>query len=87
MSDIFKKKKKGINPMVAAVAGVAVGVGAAVAASNALKDKKNRKKVDNFVSDVKDMAMDAKDKAAEYFDNSKEEVEVKKAVKKSKAKK
>lgn len=83
MKDFLKKKdKKSINPMVAAVAGVAVGVGAAYAASEALKDKKTRKKVDNFVSDVKDRAMDAKDKATEYFESSKDEPEVKTAVKK-----
>ena len=83
MNDIFKKKqKKGINPVVAAVAGVAVGVGAAVAASEALKDKKNRKMVNNFMSDVKDMAIDAKEKAADYFDKEDKKSKVKKAVKK-----
>lgn len=81
---MFKKKHKGINPMVAAVAGVAVGVGAAVATSSALKDKKTKKRVDNFVSDVKEKAMDAKDRATEYFENAKEEPEVKKTVNKVK---
>lgn len=83
MKDLFKKQnKKGINPLVAAVAGVAVGVGAAVATTKVLKDKKNRKKLDNFVSDVKDMASDVKQKTADYFE--KEKPNVKKAVKKAK---
>lgn len=76
MKDMFKKQnKKGINSVVAAVTGVAVGVGAAVATSEALKNKKTRKKVDDFVSDVKKRATD-------YFEKSKEEPKAKKAVKK-----
>lgn len=83
MKDIFKKEhKKGINPVVAAVAGVAVGVGAVVATSEALKNKKTRKKVNDFVSDVKDRASDVKDKATDYFENAKEEPKAKKAIKK-----
>ena len=78
MKDIFKKQhKKGINPMVAAVAGVAVGVGAAVATSQALKDKKTRKRVNDFVSDVKE-------KATDYFENVKEEPNVKSKIKSQK---
>ena len=83
MKDIFKKQnKKGINPLAAAVAGVAVGVGAAIATTNVLKDKKNRKKLDNFVSDVKNRASDVKQKTTEYFENSKEAPKAKRAVKK-----
>ena len=38
-------KKKEFNPVVAAVAGVVVGAGVAVAGAVALSDKKNREKV------------------------------------------
>lgn len=63
--------------MVAAVTGAVVGVGAAIATSEALKNKKTRKKVNDFVSDIKE-------KATDYFENAKEEPSAKKAVKKVK---
>lgn len=77
MKDRFKKQhKKGINPVAAAVVGVAVGVGATVATANVLKDKKNRQKINDFASDVRQRATD-------YFDKAKKETEVKKVIKKA----
>ncbi len=52
----------GINPIVAAVTGVAIGAGIAAAGVVAFKDKKNREK-------IKDMLTNAKDQTNEYISN------------------
>lgn len=48
---------QGVNPIAAGVAGAVIGAGAAVAGVVALKDKKNREKVQGVLNGVKDMAM------------------------------
>lgn len=50
------KRKGGLNPVVVAVTGAVVGVGVAVAGAVALKDKKNREKVKQAVTNVKNQA-------------------------------
>lgn len=46
------KKKGGINPLIAAVTGVALGAGAAVIGVVTLKDKKNLKSVTGVLNSV-----------------------------------
>jgi hypothetical protein len=50
------KRKKGVNPAVAGVAGAVVG-GAAVAATTVLRDKKIREELKDTAEQVKDQAM------------------------------
>ncbi len=67
------KKQNGVNPVAAAVAGAVVGAGVAIAGAIALKDEKNRKKVQEVLKDTKDQASkhmktmqgEAKEKTAE----------------------
>jgi hypothetical protein len=51
-----KQKKQGTNAVFAAVTGVVVGAGVAVAGAIAMKDKKNRDKVKNVLTNVKNQA-------------------------------
>lgn len=83
MKTVFKKEqKKGVNPVVAMAAGLAVGVGAAVATSNALRNKKNKQKVNKIVSDAREKATVFIDKKrAEFKSRSKSKPVVKKSVK------
>lgn len=48
------KKNNSANPILAAVTGVVVGVGATLAGVMALKDKKNLKAVTGLFNNVKD---------------------------------
>lgn len=48
---------KGVSPVAAAVTGAVVGAGVAVAGAVALKDKKNREKVKEVLTTVKEQAM------------------------------
>ena len=48
----------GVNPIVAGIAGAAVGAGIAVAATNAMKDEKTRERVKDVFDTVKGKAMD-----------------------------
>lgn len=88
MTDQKQKKhnvgKAGLNPMVAAVAGAVVGAGVAVAAV-VLKDEKNREKIKEvltnvkeetagYIDDMKSRAHDAKGTAVKKFDEGKKEV-------------
>lgn len=52
-NDKQKEKKKGIDPVVVAFTGAAVGAGLAIAGA-ALTDDKNRKKIANVAHAVKD---------------------------------
>ena len=63
--------KNGVNPVVVAVTGAIVGAGVAVAGAIALKDKKNREKVKEILSNVKDHTMG-------YMEDMKKQVEDKK---------
>jgi len=69
--------------MMAAVAGIVVGAGAAIAGAVALSDKKNQKKISdaiakgqsmarNYAQDVNDKAKDTKEAVEEVVDTSKE---------------
>lgn len=69
-----KDKKGGVNPIMAGVTGAVVGAGVAVAASQALKDKKNRDRVKKTLTDVKDQTM-------EYVQNFRTDSEVKEKTK------
>ena len=80
-----KTTHHGVNPVMAGVAGAVAGAGLAVAASTALKDEKNRQKVKQVLSNIKDHAQEYV-ADAEVNLKAKEE-EAKKAVKKISAKK
>lgn len=72
------KKHNGISPIIAAVTGVVVGAGIAVAGAVALNDEKNREKVkealtnakDKTISYVEDVQKQTKDKMKEITDIS-----------------
>jgi len=65
------EKKKGINPVAAAVTGAVVGAGLVVAGAAALSDKKNRDKAKQVLGNVKD-------KATTYMKDMKKEARDKK---------
>jgi gas vesicle protein len=52
------KGKSGFNPVAVAVTGAVVGAGVVVAGAAALKDKKNREKVKEVLTNIKDQAID-----------------------------
>jgi hypothetical protein len=63
---VLKKSENqsmGINPVVAAVAGVVVGAGVAVAGVVAFNDKNNRDKVSTAVSHANDATQEKMDQA------------------------
>lgn len=68
-------KTKHINPVVAAVAGAVVGVGAAVAGAVVLQDEKNRKKVQQVLGDVRDQAMGYVENLQKQATTKREEIE------------
>lgn len=70
--DLQKDEKGGVNPLAAAVTGAVVGAGVAIAGVMALKDEKNRKK-------VQDALTNAKVQAKGYIDTVQKETEEKKA--------
>lgn len=51
------RDKKGISPIMAGVTGAVMGAGVAVAATQALKDKKTRSKLKQTISAVKDQTL------------------------------
>lgn len=90
MANQIQKKqtveKGGISPLAAAVAGMVVGAGVAVAGAVALRDEKNRKNIKKAMTNVKNQAEDyvknkkmhAQDKRAEVekrIGGSKEKIE------------
>lgn len=90
MTNQIQKKqtleKGGINPIAAAVAGMVIGAGAAVAGAVVLSDEKNRKNIKKAMTNVKNKAEDyvenkkmhAQDKRAEVekkIGESKEKIE------------
>ena len=56
-------KNSGINPVAAAVTGLIVGAGAAVAGAIVLNDKNNREKITTAVTDVNNHVQETMDKA------------------------
>lgn len=62
-------KKQSINPTAAAIAGLAVGAAAGVAAT-ALSDKNNRKKLGKRIDQLNKQTQDAYDKASKKFDTA-----------------
>ncbi len=80
-------KKKEFNPVVAAVAGVVVGAGVAVAGAVALSDKKNREKVKKTLANAKDQAMGYVEDVQKQAEDKKGEIEEKLAKGKEKVKK
>jgi len=90
-----KQKKRSSFSVIAGITGAVVGAGAAVAGTIALKDKKNRDKVNKVINDVKNQAVGYAEKMQKEISNSKEKiekninkkkVEVKKDIDKGKAK-
>lgn len=66
MTGKVQKKEEvrgGVNPVMAAVTGLVVGAGAAVAGAIAFNDKKNRDKVAKVLSDTNDKAQEKMDEA------------------------
>ena len=53
-----KKNNDGINPVVAAITGAAVGAGVAIAGAAVLRDEENRKKVTDTMHALKDKGME-----------------------------
>ncbi|HSA83647.1 MAG TPA: hypothetical protein VLF20_02055 [Patescibacteria group bacterium] len=81
------EKKGGINPVVAAVTGAIVGAGVVVAGANALKNDKNRKKVKEVLSNVKDQAIEYIEDMQKQAQDKKGEVKEKLAGAKKEVKK
>ena len=74
MSDKDKNKGAvGINPVVAAVTGAIVG-GVAAAGAMVLGDEKNREKISDALSNVKDKSMDYAEGVKQEIQERKEEV-------------
>lgn len=68
MTDTKKKIQNsgsGVNPVMAAVAGVVVGAGIAVAGAVVMSDKKNQAKVKEVANNLKDQFNDKKDDVKE----------------------
>lgn len=64
-------KKGGVNPLAAAVAGIVVGAGVAVAGAVALNDENNRKNIKKSLISMKGRAMD-------FIEENKKHAQVKK---------
>ncbi len=65
------KRKGNINPVAVAITGAVIGAGVAVAGAVILKDKKNREKVKQAFTNVKDQAV-------EYIEDMQKEAKDKK---------
>jgi hypothetical protein len=87
MTDPKQKQQKGFNSAAAIVTGAVVGVGVAVAGIVALKDEKNRKKVRDVLTNVKNQATDYMEDMQKNIQDKKKEVEGKLEVGKEKAEK
>lgn len=69
------QKKDGVNPVVAAAAGVIVGAGVVAAGVVALNDEKNREKVKEVLANVKEQAKGYIEDIKKKEQAEKEEVE------------
>ena len=90
MTDHNQKKgagKGGVNPVVAAVTGAVVGAGVAIAGAVALKDEKNRKKVKEVLTNVKDQAVGYMEDMQKQTQDKKSQIEEKLAEGKEKIEK
>lgn len=89
MTDKNNKKqveeKGGFNPVVAAVTGAVIGAGIAVAGAVALRDEKNREKVKEAFTNIKDQAKGYMDDMQKQVKEKEEAVKEKFARVKSKA--
>lgn len=83
----YDEDKIGINSVVAAVTGVVVGAGVAIAGAVALKDKKSREKVKKVLNNVKDQAIGYMENMQKQAEDKKDEVEEKLVEGKEKVKK
>lgn len=70
-------EKDDINPVAVAAIGVAIGAGVAIAAAGAvaLKDKKNRQKVKEMLTNVKDQVVDYVEDVQKQAQDKKIEIE------------
>ncbi|MDP2649518.1 MAG: hypothetical protein Q8P10_01605 [bacterium] len=71
------ERQKGFNQAAAVVAGAVVGAGVAVAGMVALKDEKNRKKVKEALTNVKDQAIDYMEDMQKQAQDKKDEIDKK----------
>lgn len=78
------EKKGGINPVTVAITGAVIGAGVAVAGAVILKDKKNREKVKQAFTNVKDQAVGYMEDMQKEVKDKKGEVEEKLAEGKEK---
>jgi hypothetical protein len=76
-----------VNPIIAGIAGAAVGVGIAVAATSVMKDEKTRKKVKDALDTVKGHALDYVDSVKTQMAGEKEILEIKAKEARKKVKK
>lgn len=67
--------KGGVNPVTAIITGVVIGAGVAVIGTIALKDKKNREKVKEALSSVKDKAVCYMEDMQKQAQDKKDEME------------
>ncbi len=70
-------KKESVHPVIAGVAGAVVVAGVAVASAFVLKDKKNREKVKEVLTNVKDQAINYMGDIHKITDKKEKEVEKK----------
>lgn len=75
-----------ISPVVAAITGVVIGAGVAIAGAVALKDEKNREKVKEVLTNVKDQAIGYVEDMQKQVEDKKGEVKEKLAEGKEKVK-
>lgn len=66
-----KNSKKNMNKVAMAITGAVVGAGIAVAGAVALKSEKNRKKLKNAFTKVKDQVIDSVENIQEVADDKK----------------
>jgi len=79
-----KQKKQVNNGVFAAITGAVVGAGVAVVGAIAMKDKKNRDKVNKVINDVKNQAVGYAEKMQKEIFTGKKTIE--KDIDKTKAK-
>ena len=86
-SDDKNKKGNSVNPLATAVTGAVFGAGVAIAATQALKNEKAKKKVKEVVTAAKDQAVDYINSHKNDVDLEKGKTELKKVMKKDKTSK
>lgn len=72
-----EEKQSGLNPVAVAVTGAVVGAGIAIAGVVALKDEKNREKVKEALTNVKDRAENYIEDVQKQARDKKDEIEEK----------